>query len=281
MFSCENYVVWPNEKVPTRRLLPDWIPFHPSRWWVQCRVVYLPTSYLYANKCQKHLNPFLESLRKEIYVQPFSSINFAEHRCTVAVTDRKKSPASFLNLVNSALLVWESYFRPSWLHQRANKAVRALIQREDENTSYNDLAPVNKAFHMVVVYFTEGEASPRLARHREKLITYLWQSRDGMTSGGTNGAQLWDTAFSILAAVEAGLAKEPQYRAAMMKALRFLDVSQLRGDLVDSYRQKRSGGWPFSTKDNGYIVSDCSAEAMKGVIMLQEEWYVRLVQAMQ
>lgn len=179
--------------------------------------------------------------------------------------------------MNSALRVWESYFRPSWLHQQANKAVQALIQREDENTSYNDLAPVNKAFHMVVVYFTEGEGSIRLARHREKLVTYLWQSGDGMTSGGTNGAQLWDTAFTILATVDAGLLREPQFRDTMMKALTFLDISQLREDLVDPYRQKRCGGWPFSTRDNGYIVGDCSAEAMKGTIMLQEEWYVSLI----
>ena len=59
----------------------------------------------------------------------------------------------------------------------------------------------------------------------------------------------------------------------MKKALLFFDKSQFRNDLTDPYRQKRKGGWPFSTKDNGYIVSDCAAEGMKAVLLLQEQWY--------
>lgn len=57
-------------------LLPDWVPFHPWRWWVQCRVVYLPVSYLYANKVTKPLNPLLQSLRQEIFTRPFEEIDF-------------------------------------------------------------------------------------------------------------------------------------------------------------------------------------------------------------
>lgn len=168
--------------------------------------------------------------------------------------------------------MWERYFRPHWLHALANTAVRDLIRREDENTSYNDLAPVNKAFNMAVVHFSDGNNSSDLARHHEKLTTYLWQSAEGMTSGGTNGAQVWDTAFTVIAVAEAGLASDPDLKKTMERALGFLDESQFEDDLTDPYRQCRKGGWPFSTKDNGYIVSDCSAESMKAVILLQNEW---------
>ena len=163
--------------------------------------------------------------------------------------------------------------RPSWLHRKSNDAIRDLILREDENTNFNDLAPVNKAFQMTVVYFSDGKDSISLAKHREKLPTYLWQSGEGMTCSGTNGAQVWDTAFTVLAVVQAGLARDDRFKSAMNKALEFLDLSQLRDNLSDPYRQQRKGGWPFSTKDNGYIVSDCAAESMKAVILLQEEWY--------
>lgn len=93
-----------------------------------------------------------------------------------------------------------------------------------------------------------------------------------MTSCGTNGVQVWDTAFTVLAVVEAGLANDERFKLAMTRALDFLDVSQIRDNLTDSYRQQRKGGWPFSTKENGYIVSDCAAESMKAVILLQEQW---------
>lgn len=253
------------------RLLPDWAPVHPWRWWVHCRVVYLPTSYLYANKCKMPLNTLLKDLRQEIYAQPYSSINFANHCNTVAQPDMKRAPTLFVKIINSALRFWEINLRSNWIHAQANASILALIRREDENTSYNNLAPVDKALHMVVIYFVYGKYSNTLARHQEKVSSYLWQSANGLTSGVTNGVQLWDTAFSVIAAAEAGLAKRPEFRESMENALQFLDHSQFRDDLADPYRQKRKGGWPFSTKDNSYIVSDSSAEGMKAVLLLQEK----------
>lgn len=253
------------------RLLPDWVPFHPWRWWIQSRVVYLPTSYLYANKCKMSMNTLLEELRQEIYVEPYSSINFVKHCNTVAKTDMKRAPALLVKIMNSAMRFWEKYLRSTWIHNKANASVLALLRREDENTFYNNMAPVSKALHMIVVFFAYGGLSTALARHEEKVPIYFWQGANGLTSGGTNGTQLWDTAFSVIAAAEAGLAKRPEFRESMDRALFFLDNSQFRDDLEDPYRQKRKGGWAFSTKDNSYIVSDCAAEGMKAVLLLQEQ----------
>ncbi|KAL4808151.1 terpene synthase [Aspergillus unguis] len=256
---------------PELWLLPDWIPFHPWRWWVQCRVVYLPVSYLYANKVTMPLNPLIASLRQEIYTQAYDDIRFEKYRDTVAATDLKKPISGLLRAANMCLRFWERYIRPDCIAQWANERVYALIQREDENTSYNCLAPVNKAFHMVSVWYSDGANSSRMRRHREKIPSYMWVGEKGMTCSGTNGVQVWDTAFSIQAMVEAGTAMLPDFRPTLKHALEYLDISQLREDLADAYRQPRKGGWPFSTRDNGYIVSDCSAEALKAVLMLQEE----------
>ncbi|KAF9894788.1 hypothetical protein FE257_004409 [Aspergillus nanangensis] len=252
-------------------LLPNWVPFHPWRWWIQCRVVYLPVSYLYSQKVQKPLNSLLASLRQELYAKPFEQIDFVSHRNYVAPSDLMKPASIILRTANVFLRIWERYFRPTWLARWATSHVCDLIQREDENTSYNCLAPVNKAFHMVSVWHSDGGDSVRMSRHREKVSTYMWKDADGLTCSGTNGIQLWDTAFSIQAAVESGLVREPEFQSALEKALDFLDISQLRDNLADPYRQPRKGGWPFSTVDNGYIVSDCSAEGLKSTLMLQEE----------
>ncbi|GKZ96109.1 hypothetical protein CBS63078_1975 [Aspergillus niger] len=263
---------------PELWLLPDWIPFHPWRWWVQCRVVYLPVSYLYANKVAIPLNPLIASLRQEIYTQSYESIHFEKHRDAVAVTDLKKPPSSLLRVANMCLHFWEQYFRPNYVAQWANERVYELIRREDENTSYNCLAPVNKAFHMVSVWHSDGATSTRMHRHREVIPSYMWVGEEGMTCSGTNGVQVWDTAFSIQAMVEAGVSMLPEFRSTLEKALKYLDISQLREDLADEYRQPRKGGWPFSTRNNGYIVSDCAAEALKAVLMLQEEChFIKLI----
>ena len=254
------------------RLLPNWMPNHPWRWFIHCRVVYLPMSFLYTNKCQMPMNSLIEELRNELYVQPFSSIDFQQHRNTVAATDIKRQPSMVVRLLNLLLRTWEAYLRPLWLHRLANNTVQDLIRLEDINTSYNDIAVVSKALQMVAVHFSNGDDSGSLAKHREKLPTYLWQSDEGMTSNSTNGVQVWDTALIVLAVIEAGLISDQRFKPSMMKALMFLEMSQLRDNAQGPYRQQRKGGWPFSTKDNGHIVSDCSAESMKAVIMLQEEW---------
>jgi lanosterol synthase len=218
------------------------------------------------------LNPLLKALREEIYVEKFSEIDFSKNRNNVAPSDLKQPHSLLLRIINLGLRLWDSYLMPTWLKERANRTVRALIKREDENTSYSCLAPVNKAFHMVAIYFADGPDRSCLAKHHQKIETFLWKNAEGMTCSGTNGVQVWDTAFSVQAAVEAGIANETAYKDTLQKALEFLDMSQIRDDLVDPHRQKRKGGWPFSSKDNGYIVSDCAAESMKAVIMLQEEW---------
>ena len=168
-------------------------------------------------------------------------INFQQHRNTVAAMDIKRPPSRIVRVMNPVLRTWEAYLRPFWLHRLANSTVQDLIRREDDNTSYNDLAPVKKALQMVTVHFIDGNNRDSLAKHREKLPTYLWQSEEGMTSSGTNSVQVWDTASTILAVVEAGLFLDPRFNPLMIRALVFLEMSQLSDDPQDPYRQQRKG----------------------------------------
>ncbi|KAI9764035.1 MAG: hypothetical protein M1840_008911 [Geoglossum simile] len=273
LFSWEGVSPVP----PELWLLPDWVPFHPWRWWVQCRVVYLPVSYLYANKSAMPLNHLLKQLRTELYVEPYESINFHANRNTVAASDLMQPHSPLLKLFYAGLSWWETHLRPDWVQKRANEVVRELIKREDENTSYSCVAAVSKAFHVVAVYFSDGLKSPRIAKHRDRIIDFLWQGAGGMSCSGSNGVQVWDTAFSIQSTVGAGIALEPAFKNTMENALNFLEAAQLKGNLDDPYRQPRNGGWPFSTRDNGYIVSDCAAEAMSAVLLLQEQCGFRKV----
>ncbi len=109
------------------------------------------------------------------------------------------------------------------------------MRREEHNTDYNCLAPVNEAFHMVCAMQEDGPDP-------ESLAAYMWLGWDGMTSGGTNGVQLWDMAFAVQAAVEAGLDPDPAIREVLARAHRFLDITQLRDDLDDPFRQRRKRG---------------------------------------
>lgn len=58
-----------------------------------------------------------------------------------------------------------------------------------------------------------------------------------------------------------------------MAALNWLDRTQMQSNPIHfhtAYRQATKGAWPFSTKTQGYTVSDCAAEGLKAVLFLQE-----------
>ena len=95
---------------------------------------------------------------------------------------------------------------------------------------------------------------------------------EGMLCNGTNGVQTWDTSFLIQAVHEAGLAEGPKWKPMLMKALEFLEDQQIRENCKEQdicYRQQRKGAWAFSTKTQGYTVSDTTSEALKATLMLQ------------
>ncbi len=73
--------------MPEMWLLPESLPIHPKRYWVHCRVVYMPMSYLYAKRFTTPLTPTLASLRNEIYAEPYDTIDWVKARSVVAKSD--------------------------------------------------------------------------------------------------------------------------------------------------------------------------------------------------
>ena len=238
------------------------------------RQVFLPMSFVASKRYSAPLTLVTRELRDELYTQPYSSIDFASHRNSISPTDNYHPKNILLTTINWGLVnIWYPYFRTSSLAKRAEEWTYDLICREDENTDYGDLAPVNATMNFLACFVQEGANSYAVKRHRERMHDFLWMTNEGMLMNGTNGIQTWDTAFLIQAVVEAGLAEDPKWRPMLLKALEFLDDQQIREEVKDQdicYRQRRKGAWAFSTKDQGYTVSDCTSEALKSVLMLQK-----------
>lgn len=218
------------------------------------------------------MNPLTRSLRQELYTQEYSSINFAAHRNTISPRDNYHPKTTLLNTINWTFTnVWP-WIQPKWLKQRAEAWVYEMIKHEDENSDYACLAPVNSPMNTVARYIKEGPDSYAFRRHIERLDDFLWVSKDGMLVNGTNGVQSWDTAWLILTMIETGVTDA--WRPMLLRALEFLDDQQIKVEVSDRdkfYRQQRKGAWPFSTREQGYTVSDCTAEAAKAVMLLQEQ----------
>lgn len=262
-----------NPVPPEIWLLPDWVPIAPWRWWIHMRQVFLPMSYIYEKKWSCEETDVVRGLRQELFVEPWEEIDWLGNRNSICPIDNFHPKSWLLNTVNWVLVnIWNPYLRTKGLAKKAEDWVSKLIDMEDENTDYADLAPVNAAMNTVVCYIRDGPGSYSVRRHIERLEDAMWVNHEGMFCNGTNGVQCWDTSFLIQAATDAGLEQDPRWRPMLTKALKFLDDQQIRENCKDQamcYRQQRKGAWAFSTKDQGYAVCDCISEALKSVLLLQ------------
>nr|CAB3448825.1 unnamed protein product [Digitaria exilis]CAB3448849.1 unnamed protein product [Digitaria exilis] len=122
----------------------------------------------------------------------------------------------------------------------------------------------------MLVCWIEDPNSEAFKLHIPRVYEYLWLAEDGMKMKCYNGSQLWDTAFSIQAIVSTNLVEEfgPTLKLAhdYIKNSQFLD--DCPGDLNYWHRHISKGGWAFSTLDQGWPVSDCTAEGLQVSLLL-------------
>ncbi|HEX5657259.1 MAG TPA: terpene cyclase/mutase family protein [Polyangiales bacterium] len=252
-----------NPVPPELWILPTQLPFHPSRMWCHARMVYMPMSYLYGARVQMPVDDRVRAIRSELYDVPYAQVDWESGRDKVAASDDYTPLSELAKLANKAMHVHEALpYKP--LRARALREVLEQIDHEDRNTDYVCLGPVNKPYNMWVWHHAR-RGGPEFQRHVQKLPEYLWRAEDGTKVQGYHSSQVWDTSFAVQALVASG---EP-CADALERANRYLDRNQVKRDLPlreRSYRDPTRGGWGFSNKDNGWIVSDCTAEALRATL---------------
>ncbi|KZS88495.1 terpene synthase [Sistotremastrum niveocremeum HHB9708] len=273
---------------PELWIFPQSLPIHPSKWWIHCRMVYLPMSYLYGVRYAIDENPLIISLRSELYTESYSSIDFSSKANDIALVDLY-SPHTILydtltlfgNMYES---VAPSFTTLSGLRSKALDKILSLIKAEDVNTSYQDIAPVSKMLNLISRYHAEGAnfedwiQSETYEKHSRTMRDFMWLGPDGMRVCGTNGSQCWDLAFLIQAILSTPLAADPSNRDTLERALGWLDRNQTRESVRgkegvgNEWREETKGAWGFSTITQGYTLSDCTGEALKVVVRLQREF---------
>lgn len=255
-----------NSLLPEMWLLPQSLPVHPWRYWCHSRMVYLPMAYCYGQRVTGEITPLIEELRTELYTEPYKKIRWSNMRNRVAATD-SFTPQSFgLKILNKLINHYEQ-FHSTTERKRALDFILEYINAEDEQTDYVDIGPVNQIINSICVYHAYGKDSYQFKSHVERWKDYLWVAEDGMKMNGYNGSQLWDTAFAMQAITEGGL--EKFFPEVIQKAYDYLDKSQVQIDVPHRkkfFRHISKGGWPFSTLDHGWPISDCTAEALSAVL---------------
>uniref|UniRef100_A0A674MNZ4 Terpene cyclase/mutase family member n=1 Tax=Takifugu rubripes TaxID=31033 RepID=A0A674MNZ4_TAKRU len=235
-----------NTLLPEMWLFPSWMPAHPSTLWCHCRQVYLPMSYCYAVRLVAQEDPLVLSLREELYVQDYGTIDWPAQRNNVAACDMYTPHSTLLTVAYMLLNVYEAHHSTT-LRGKAVEELYEHIQADDRFTKCISIGPISKTINMLVRWYVEGPSSPAFQEHVARIPDYLWS--------GTNGSQLWDTCFAVQAFLEV---KTSNYMSFCKKAY------------FNPFLLFEQGGFPFSTRDCGWIVADCTAEGLKSVMLLQE-----------
>ncbi|RWR82680.1 Prenyltransferase/squalene oxidase [Cinnamomum micranthum f. kanehirae] len=175
--------------------------------------------------------------------------------------------ATLHKFVEPLLLHWPG----SMLREKALRTAMEHIHYEDENTRYVCIGPVNKVLNMLCCWVDDPN-SEAFKLHLPRIYDFLWVAEDGMKMQGYNGSQLWDTAFTAQAYLSTNLYEE--FGSSIKKAHEYIKNSQVledcSGDLSFWYRHISKGAWPFSTRDHGWPISDCTAEGLKAALLLSQ-----------
>nr|GFB50694.1 dammarenediol II synthase-like [Tanacetum cinerariifolium] len=129
---------------------------------------------------------------------------------------------------------------------------------------------VDKALQ-IMCFYAEDPNGIEFKSHLARIPDYLWMAEDGMKMQSF-GSQLWDCTLITRAILASDMVEE--YGDSLKKAHFFIKESQIKenpkGDFTKMCRQFTKGAWTFSDQDHGWVVSDCTAEALKCLLALSQ-----------
>lgn len=260
-----------NSVPPEIFLLPKWLPFHPRRYYCHTRLIYLGIAFLYGKRFRASLPGGLrDELRRELYAQPYQSIDFKAFRHSVAATDVYVPITRLLRGVYNGLAAYERVHCNS-LRAKGLRLCLEQILYEQRETRYQGISPVSGLLNCLAI-FAENPAHPDLAPSIEGVEAWRWEdAQEGLRYVGAR-SNTWDTAFVVQAMLESPEPVEGSAQA-LAKAHEFLDSAQLAEELPGyqaAWRDPALGGWCFSDGQHRWPVSDCTSEALSALLDLYD-----------
>lgn len=259
---------------PELFVAPSWMPVHPRRWYCHTRCIYLGMAYLYGRQFVAGLGELGDALRRELYDQPYETIDFAAHRQHVSPVDLY-APPTRTRLALGRLVTAIDRAAPASLRRRALERSFEQILYEQRTSRHQAISPVNGLLNCLAI-FAKDPQHPELQPSLDGLEAWRWHDEAAGTRYAGARSQTWDTAFAARALVASlrvvPLPPDADSKDALRRAHRFLTSAQLVEELPDRQRHHRAGirgGWCFSDGAHRWPVSDCTAEALAALLEIE------------
>ncbi|XP_052181057.1 dammarenediol II synthase-like [Diospyros lotus] len=262
-----------NPLPPEFWLWPSILPYHPAKMWCYCRTTYMPMSYLYGRKWHGPITDFIKQLRQEIHTKPYDEIDWNKARHDCCQEDLYYHHSFIQDLLWDTLHYLSEPIMSRWpfnkIRERAIRKTIKYMRHGAESSRYITIGCVEKSLQMMC-WWAEDPNCDEYKYHLARVPDYLWLAEDGMKMQSF-GSQLWDCALATQALLASNMAEE--YGDSLKKAHFYLKESQIKENLVDyenMYRQFSKGAWTLSDQDQGWAVSDCTAEALERLLILSQ-----------
>ena len=254
-----------NAILPELWMLPRGLPLHPSNWYCHTRLIYMAMASIYARRFQVPVTPVIESLREELFGEDFARVDFSSARNRLRDADLFARPSVWLR-AGYALARLYDRFHSKRLRERCLEKLIRQVQWELQTTSHSSISPVSGFLNILALWLNDpDDADCRAAL--DKLDGWFWEDEElGARVTGARSST-WDTAFSVqaLAAIDGSA----EIADAVRKGAVFLRRQQIRNSFEgyrEVFRTDPKGGWCFPGGWHGWPVSDCTAEAVLGIL---------------
>ena len=259
-----------NAILPELWSLPRRIPLHPSNWYCHTRLIYMAMAGIYSHRYQAPVTPSIASLREELFPQGFADVDFSASRNRLRDADLHARPGGWLRAGYALARVFDR-FHGKRLRARCTDAIVRQIKWELRTTNHTSISPVSGLLNMLALWLHDPRDSD-LRQALARLDDWIWEDEEhGARVAGARSAS-WDTGFALQA-----LATVPDLhgvRDALRRGADFLLGQRIDASFEgfrEACRSDPKGGWCFAGGWHGWPVSDCTAEAVLGIIAARGE----------
>ena len=254
-----------NAVLPELWSLPRRIPLHPSNWYCHTRLIYMAMAAIYARRFQAPVTPEIASLREELFPEGFAGVDFSASRNRLRDADLYARPSAWLKTGYGLARLFER-FHGKRLRAQCTEDMVQRIKWELQTTSHTSISPVSGLLNILALWLRDPD-DPDFHEALAQLDGWIWEDEEqGARVTGARSAS-WDTGFALQAL--AALPEPAGVGDALGRGAGFLLGEQIDTSFEgfrEAYRTDPRGGWCFAGGWHGWPVSDCTAEAVLGII---------------
>ncbi len=245
--------------------LPRWMPLHPSNWYCHTRLIYMGMAAVYAHRFQVPVTPLIASIREELYPGGFDNADFAASRNRLRDADLHAKPSIWLRVGFGFARLFDR-LHSKRLRARYVEAMVRNIKWELRTTNHTSISPVSGILNILALWLHDPEDADGL-RALAQLDRWIWEDDEGgLRVSGARSAS-WDTAFALQALSTAS--EFDGVRDGLRSGANYLCNQQISTSFEgyqEAYRNDPHGGWCFAAGWHGWPVTDCTAEAVLGLL---------------